>query len=394
MFLFFFCTTTFCLTRCISRKPADPRGVLYAGSATCTPCHGKIGTAFRATAHFVSTRVAGRATISGSFATGRNRLNTASDTYLEMDQNNDAFFQTLYVRGKELRREPFELVMGSVKGQSYIYRQNGAFFQLPVSWFSTGAAWMLSPGFSAANPAFDRPVTRRCFECHSSWVSETAATDSTQAVWNIDCERCHGPAAAHVDFHRRHPQEKAPQAIAVMASLSREKRIDLCATCHGGTQYTMLRSTFGFQPGDSLAAYRIADFTGTLPIDVHGNQTALLKGSKCYLNSNMDCSTCHNVHENQRNNAASFNQACKNCHSPSHDNICVLAKTDDPAFLSANCIHCHMPAQASEVIRSASAQGGFLSATVVNHRIAVYKDATARVRHDNPAKAVQLHEKK
>jgi hypothetical protein len=75
--------------------------------------------------------------------------------------------------------------------------------------------------------------------------------------------------------------------------LSREQKLDACAVCHSGNDLTTQKSTFLFQPGDTLSNFYFPEFgsSSTAP-DVHGKQMQLLAGSACFQNSNtLDCTS-------------------------------------------------------------------------------------------------------
>ena len=60
----------------------------------------------------------------------------------------------------------------------------------------------------------------------------------------------------------------------------------------------------------------------------------------------MDCSTCHNVHKNERGQAGKFNQQCLECHSTDktkHNSIYGN-------YSKLNCIDCHMPVESSKTL--------------------------------------------
>ena len=145
----------------------------------------------------------------------------------------------------------------------------------------------------------------------------------------------------------------------------------------------MLESTFWFQPGDTLAKFKVADFIAPVDsnsLDVHGNQLQLLERSKCYINSNMDCATCHDTHQNQRGNTAIFIQKCLNCHIPQRQNYCKMANSFNAALIKSNCIQCHMPALPSTAIVSANLSNRLSSEIFVHtHHIAIYPQEVKKV---------------
>jgi len=368
----------------------DPRGDAYAGSGKCKNCHQSISSSYAHTAHFLSTRVANETSVMGKFSKDSNELFINDSTRIMMEKRDSGFYQVLYINNKQITTRRFDLVMGAVKGQSYLSWHDIGLYQLPVSYISVLNRWTSSPGFALAGLNFSRSITKDCFECHSSFANrdEKGLLDFRENqnswVFNIDCERCHGPAAAHVQFHEANPDIKQAGFIASYKSLSRQQKIDLCAVCHSGNNNILLKSRFAFKMGDSLTSYMIPISNGN-QLDVHGNQTQLLSQSKCYRMSNLDCSTCHNTHKNERGFVNIFNEHCQNCHSPGK-HFCTLATVSNTAFIKNNCTACHMPAQASGAIRVQAAANSTLSipTLVINHRIAVYPEEAAKILKTRP----------
>ncbi len=303
-----------------------------------------------------------------------------------MEKRGAVPYQVLYINGKEKRSERFDIIFGYAKGQSYLYWKNDLLFQLPVSYFTNLHSWTSSPGYPPGQVFFDRPIYERCFECHTSYIKTSAgqqaglqnvkALDKTTLIYDIDCERCHGPAANHVNFHNAYPEEKQGRYIISYKSLSRAQKIDMCAVCHSGNKNFMLRSVFAFMPGDTLSHFMLPDINAAAnpaTPDVHGNQAALLAMSKCFIMSNMDCSTCHNTHINDRGNYIRYAQRCQGCHTIAGHNFCKMADSSNMAFLKNNCTRCHMPGQPSNVIMVKTAAGKINTpVSMINHRIAIY----------------------
>jgi hypothetical protein len=380
-------TIVFFFTRCFhAQTVSDPRGIEYAGSNKCMSCHKSISDSYTHTAHFISTRVADESTVTGNFSKDSNELIIDDTTRIIMEKRDSGLYQVLYINNKETVAHRFDLVMGAVKGQSYLYWQGNGFFEMPVSYFSYLQRWTSSPGYSFANFHFNRPVVNECFMCHSSFASgdphglSVSGVHRNNWVFNIDCERCHGPAAAHVQFHEEHPEEKKAMYMVSFQSLSRAQKIDLCAVCHSGTKHILLKSTFAFKMGDTLTSYMVNLPNIEQELDVHGNQTQLLSESKCFRMSAMDCSTCHNTHVNQRGFVKSFNDHCQRCHSQGQ-HFCGMATDSNTAFIQNNCTRCHMPAQASRAIVVQTAKNTLSIPTmVVNHHIAIYQEETEKIR--------------
>jgi hypothetical protein len=272
------------------------------------------------------------------------------------------------------------------KAQTYAYWKDNALLELPLSYFVSIHGWANSPGFTASHANFNRVIQSRCFECHASYISKeytqsgtlavSEKLDGNAAIYGIDCERCHGPAAKHVEFQQENPGSKKALYISSINSLSRQQQLDLCSVCHSGNDRSASASLFAFVPGDTLSNFYFPDFeSNRAEPDVHGKQLQLLQMSTCYQKSNLTCGTCHSTHNNTDNPAALFISKCMNCHQASAHAVQYMnAALNNTGNSSKNCIDCHMPLQSSKAIYS---NGGTAQKDIAyylrTHKIAVYK---------------------
>ena len=386
-------------SQCMDSGVRDPRGKAYAGSAACISCHRQIVDSYKNTPHYHSAALADSSTIEGSFSKDANTFLVNDTAKVVMEERMDGHYQVLYVNGKPARAERFDIVFGYSKGQTYLYWKKDLIYQLPISWFTDLHRWTKSPGYPPGMPFFGRPVLERCFECHASFITQSSpqdvnALDRKSMILNIDCERCHGPAAKHVAFQTDAPDEKQGRFIVSCKSLTRRQRIDMCAVCHAGSNNIPLRTTFAFKPGDSASHFAFALHSVSNRPDVHGDQAALLASSKCFKMSDMDCNTCHNTHVNDHGDFAGIAQRCQGCHSAANHNFCKIADSVDAGFLQANCTTCHMPAQASEIIKFKTTETTPNTAIhMINHHIAVYPEESKRVLTNAAALAYSAPQK-
>jgi len=372
--------------RCIQAIPSpDPRGPEYSGSSKCVNCHQEISYSYAHTAHFLSTQIANEKTVKGNFSNDSNELWINDSTRIMMEKRDSGLYQVLYLNNKQETQRRFDLLMGTSKVQAFFYWQNDGFFQLPVFYYINKHAWASSPGTAASKINFNRPAVNACFQCHSSFSNgdphgiSVAVAKQQNWVFNIDCERCHGPAAAHVQFHESHPDEKQSRFLTSFQSLVKSRKVELCAVCHSGTGNIIIKSTAGFKMGDTLESYMSVIPDNTSSPDIHGNLTRQLSLSKCFRMGDMDCSTCHNAHVNEKEVSKNFNESCQHCHSPGQ-HFCGLADKTDITFLKSNCTACHMPAQTSvSLLVQAGNHSSEDSMKIVNHRIAVYPVETEMV---------------
>jgi hypothetical protein len=374
------------LSRCMNaanKLPTDIRGEAYTGAATCAKCHKDLSQSYAHSAHGLTSKPVVDANLLKVFAPDSNHFLYNEHQKVVIEKRDTGIFQVAYQNGKEVRGQRFDMQFGSgEKAYTYAYWQGKKLYELPLSYFSAIQNWAISPGFTKNTFYYDRAITSRCLECHASYVDIKLTQKSTfsndeemekgSVIYGIDCERCHGPGKQHVVFHMENPEEKTAKFINIYKTLSRKQKMDACAVCHSGNTLVSQRSVFGFQPGDDLDAYYSQDFVGFGGgnIDVHGNQSAMLKGSNCYRKSEtMTCQSCHNTHENIKGNLTIYSQRCISCHQTTKHSQATLAK----GSLTTNCIDCHMPKEPSKLITFQQAGKDHLSSYLLrSHHIAIY----------------------
>ncbi len=362
----------------------------FAGSETCIKCHRDIYNKHILTAHYLTTRPAEEKYIKGSFATGKNVYVYDTSMKVVMEKRDSGFYQVGYYNGVEKIVRRFDIVVGSgSKGQTYIFKIGSNLFQLPVSYFTAAKEWANSPQFPVKPVLFNRAITSRCLECHSTFVEKTSAVNvdpeafnTGQMIFGVDCEKCHGPAAKHVAFQTQNPKETTAKYIINPAKFTRQQSLDLCALCHGGRLHKTTPS-FQFIAGDTLSNFFTMDNAPLDPtdIDVHGNQLGLLRASKCFrMSGTMTCLTCHDTHENERGKISLFSQRCMQCHNTQHGTFCKMGDSLGNA-INNNCIDCHMPAKLSKSITELLPGHTTPTAALIrSHYISIYPDETKKFR--------------
>lgn len=164
--------------------------------------------------------------------------------------------------------------------------------------------------------------------------------------------------------------KRTEPSIVRLATMTRDRQIDVCAQCHGGRRFPV-RASFSYVPGEPLDQFYVRDPASfSASPDVHGNQVALLQMSRCYqASTKLTCTTCHDVHQKQRDVAA-FSGRCLECHCPQSCGEFPKLKEQ----ILKRCVDCHMPVQPSNLIIS-NVQGKQSRAMVRSHWIKVYTDS-------------------
>jgi hypothetical protein len=384
----------FLLTKCENNSTKKEEKTInnnfrkFAGSEVCANCHKDVYEKHIHTEHHLTSAIANGKNILGSFSGGTNVFTFDPFTNVTMEKRDSGFYQVEYNNGSEIKKGRFDIVIGSGrKGQSYLNWLKNRLVQLPITYFSPAGQWSNSPGYPPHKVAFYRPITTRCLECHSTYFEKLSGAlqrfddfDRNKIIYGVDCEKCHGAAAQHVEFQSKNPAVKEAKFIVNPGKLSRERLLDLCTLCHGG-QLTKTKPSFEFQAGDTLSDYFSlqAAALNADNIDVHGNQMGLLSLSKCFSIGKVTCINCHNIHENENGKIEIFSQRCVSCHNESHGKMCKMADQIGPS-ITENCIDCHMPKQLSHAVavylQGADAPTPALMRT---HYIKIYPDETQKI---------------
>ena len=379
----------------VSLPASQPDGLPTdtSGYEACLPCHqDKVNTYLR-TAHHLTSSWPRKDSIHGNFNAGDNILTTRStNVFFRMEARDNGFFQTAVVRDSptnvQTHTERFDVVFGSGrKGQTYLYWHHNRrwdrdeLYELPVSYWVERDVWMNSPGlveFPDGSANFTRPVTQRCLECHTTsfeWLSPLGDRfnqfNKSSLVLGIGCEKCHGSGTEHIARYRSASPPTSPNDAAIVnpARLPRDRQMDVCALCHAGIGHE-LAPALTFKPGDVLSnALEVALPGRETKVDVHGNQTQLLERSRCFQSSpKMNCFTCHDVHQPQRDIKA-MASSCLTCH---HVESCGKFP-ELGQKINGQCVVCHMPLQQTDSVLS-SAEGLRFQPKVRNHQIGIYPE--------------------
>jgi tetratricopeptide (TPR) repeat protein len=218
--------------------------------------------------------------------------------------------QVTVVRSGRSASAVLEWAFGAgVRGITPVGSIDGGYFEHRVSWYTEGDRTGLTMGHGAAAPADMQAalgqkqpadVIARCFDCH--------ATDAKGDMRpGIECERCHGPGAAHA-------QAPTVRNIQNPGRLTSQGLVQFCGQCH----------RLPPSPVDPHETIRFA------PIG--------LMASRCFRQSDhLSCLTCHDAHADVNQDASYYTGKCVGCHAKTTPAVnCRRAARD-------NCLPCHMP---------------------------------------------------
>ncbi|OKS86602.1 cytochrome c3 family protein [Mucilaginibacter polytrichastri] len=382
-----------CFSQCIDKHQTkvNVRGQAYADPKSCIKCHSNVYASYTQTGHFHTSKQITGDGLQRDIVADSSTFNFNSQLKINIEKRGTAIYQVAYYNNQKIKEAQFAVAFGSgEKAQTYGYWKGNKLFELPLSYFKIIHNWANSPGFPPNEAYFNREIVSRCFNCHGSYLerkfvqsgslSVSEEYDKNSVIYGIDCQRCHGPAAEHVNYQAENPQDKQAKFITPYKALTRQQKVDMCSVCHSGNDLKVTRSVFSFRPGDTTTNFYEPNFGFSEEPDVHGNQYNLLKNSKCFANSvTMTCTNCHNSHEKETGNMVNYSQKCMSCHKTEDHNFCKMAPQLGNA-INTKCVDCHMPAMPSKVISfkmtDAKNSSPYLLRT---HRIAVYPQQTAQV---------------
>jgi hypothetical protein len=235
---------------------------------------------------------------------------------------------------------PIAYAIGAGKvGFSYLIAIPPFLFQSPASYYSQAGVWDVTPGYEPEHVLdFTHPITEGCVFCHSNIVNLMDGTDNQfrePAISPISCERCHGPAQAHLE-------QPVPGSIVNPARLPAAARDSVCEQCHLEGEVRILnpgKRWQDFQPGSALETVFSTYLVRTAPGfgDKAVSQSEQLALSRCARESSgrLWCGTCHDPHSSAANRADEVRAACLTCHGP------LFAEQKHPP--ATECVSCHMP---------------------------------------------------
>ncbi len=261
-------------------------------------------------------------------------------------------------------KDDIAFVYGSKWKQRYFTKKGDEYYPLGAQWDVTHQVWrayMVAPNtdwwvkfYPADN--MQRPTGPLCDGCHSvNYDTQSKAVTE----WNVGCEKCHGPGAAHA-------KQPARGNIVNPARLDTVHATDVCLQCHSQGQplSNPMNGKYydwpvGFQVGMELKDYWKLEehkggeqsFTHFADGTAHKNR---MQGNdfvqSAMYTHGVSCQSCHDVH-GTANNAdliQPVNAMCLTCHAAGSANgpraKTIGAHTHHKAGSAGNeCVSCHMP---------------------------------------------------
>jgi predicted CXXCH cytochrome family protein len=347
-------------------SPANSSSGDYIDPAVCAGCHQGIARSYATTGMGQSFSRIDPQAFTAEFD-GARLANQASGMNYRMVQHDGKLFERRSQTGfggqeTNVLEKQVDYVIGSGNhARTFLHRDaQGRLIELPVSWYTEGDGyWAMSPGFDRRDQEdFRRAIPAECMLCHNGYPETSAQFNPAKLnppafpqklPQGIDCQRCHGPGAAHVKAVISGASiEEIRHAIVNPARLDRERQLEVCMQCHLETSSSHMpneirlydRGVFTFRAGQPLGEYKLY-FN---PVSNQGDDrfeiahaAYRLRMSACFKNSEMTCLTCHDPHQSYRGTGSTehYVQVCMSCHQG--------VKHTASLPQSSDCLDCHMP---------------------------------------------------
>jgi Flp pilus assembly protein TadD len=231
------------------------------------------------------------------------------------------------------------------RGRTYLYEEEGLWFEAPINYYSKKAIWDMAPNYGASRSMPDGlPVDPNCLHCHASELQPSLASARNRYVdapfrqGGIGCAACHGDAREHVATQGR-------AAVLNPATLTPARRDSVCLQCHlegDAAIYKAGKSLAAFRPGEDLGDY--VNYFVRVGAEGGGGRAAsqyeALLRSRCKIASGdkMTCTTCHDPHgtPTEAERVSFYRGKCLSCHGGAK-----MAMEHHPE--QQDCAVCHMP---------------------------------------------------
>ncbi|HEY7475359.1 MAG TPA: cytochrome c3 family protein, partial [Vicinamibacterales bacterium] len=262
-------------------------------------------------------------------------------------------------------RHRVDYTLGSRRVQHYLTTMpDGRIVVLPPTWDVVRREWFHNLDIVNPDEATRNPVqvwNSNCFGCHVS--AEVKGFDpalgkyaTTWTDFGTNCERCHGPGAAHAArYAPAAATTPGSSAIVVPTRLTAERSTMVCAQCHSLRDVTIPGFTAGSDYFDHFAPVleygQKSDKDPAYWADGRprrfSNDAIGFWQSACFLRGNASCTTCHSdPHEPDIDRNAQLartnNELCTRCHEPIGKDVARHTR-HAAGSAGSSCVACHMP---------------------------------------------------
>jgi predicted CXXCH cytochrome family protein len=350
--------------------------VSFTGGKACIECHQKEYNLWKSSDHANAMALATDSTILGDFNNAEITVNGKTSKFYRRGAKFLVF--TEGVGGKMTEFEVTHTFGIRPLQQYLIPFEKGKYQCLPIAWNTLEKRWFHMAGM-VYQPGDLRPDNwlywtnqaqnwnSMCAECHSTNLRKNfdPVTKTYTTTWSdisVDCEACHGPGSAHIDWARlpaaARPQDNNTGLVVKTSKITSRQYVESCAPCHarkstlGNPDFTHPEFLDNAIPQLPVAPYYHVD--GQFLEEDY--EYASFTQSKMYM-KDVRCGDCHDPHSGKRK--FDGNELCNQCHRAdeydTYDHHFHKSKTEKgTSFVNKEgrklgsgdgnlCRDCHMP---------------------------------------------------
>ena len=310
---------------------AEPARAAFTGGKSCIECHQKEYRLWKGSDHEKAMSVATDSSVLGDFKNASFTFNGKTSKFYR--KGGKFFVFTEGVGGKMAEYEITHTFGVRPLQQYLIPFGKGRYQCLPIAWNTQEKKWFQMAGM-VYKPEDLKPDNwlywtnqaqnwnSMCAECHSTNLQKNYSLDSGsyRTTWSdisVNCEACHGPGSAHIEWARlpemARPQDNNAALVVRTSRIPSRMYVESCAPCHAR------RSSFG--PYDFAHPEFMNNALPQLPVPpyyyVDGQfldedyEYGSFTQSKMYM-KDVRCGDCHDPHSLKRKSEG--NALCTQCH--------------------------------------------------------------------------------
>jgi predicted CXXCH cytochrome family protein len=306
-------------------------GIVFTGGKSCIECHQKEYRLWKGSDHDSAMAVASDTSVRGNFNNAEFIFNGKTSKFYKRAGK---FY--VYTEGQEGIMKEFQIkyTFGIRPLQQYLIPfENGKYQCLPIAWNTVESRWfhMAAMVYKPEDLKPDNWLywtnqaqnwNSMCAECHSTNLQKNfdLNTKSYHTTWsdiNVNCEACHGPGSAHIEWARlpelARPRDNNTGLIVKTSKIPSRQYVESCAPCHAR------RSSLG--PYDYSHGEFLSNAIPQLPVTPYyftdgqfrdeDYEYGSFTQSKMYM-KDVRCGDCHDPHSLKRKFEG--NALCTQCH--------------------------------------------------------------------------------
>lgn len=303
----------------------------FTGGKACISCHQKEYRLWKGSDHDSAMAVASDTSVVGDFDNAEFTFNGKTSKFYKRAGKFYVFTEGV---GGKMEEYQVSHTFGIRPLQQYLIPfENGKYQCLPIAWNTKEQKWFQMAAM-VYKPEDMKPDNwlywtnqaqnwnSMCAECHSTNLQKNFNLDtkSYNTTWvdiNVNCEACHGPGSAHIEWAQLpemgRPQDVNTGLIVKTSKITSRQYVESCAPCHAR------RSSFG--PYDhthsEFSSYAVPQLPTRPSYHIDGQfkdedyEYGSFTQSKMYM-KDVRCGDCHDPHSLKRKFEG--NALCTQCH--------------------------------------------------------------------------------